>query len=105
MKLSTILVITLVVLALALFSVSHTTDAGISNFTQMMYRELADTQKDAHEVTRVFLPDGKGSGFVGDNDVRLTEVGSDFFCGLHTNGWRECWRDDQVVSVEFLIVH
>ena len=106
MKLSVrLFIIALFVLSLFLFTAPHSADAGISNFTQMMYRELLNAQKNSREITRVFLPDGKGSGFDGVNDTHLIEVGSDYFCGLHTNGSRECWRDDQVVSVEFIIVH
>ncbi len=115
MKLSVrLFIIALFVLALALFSAPHPADAGISNFTQMMYRELLNTQRNPHEVTRVFEPIGRGSGNEGDTDIRLTEVGSDYFCGLHLTGAanslpvpmaKECWRDDEVVSVAFFTLH
>jgi len=97
----------IVVLALfaVLFGVSRPTNAGISNFTQMMYSELIATNKNPHLVTRVYEPIGRGSGNVGDTDTRLVEVGTDYFCGMHSNGSKECWRDDHVVSVAFLVVH
>lgn len=91
--------------AILLFSAIHATDAGISNFTQMMYSQLIATNKDPHLVTRVYEPAGRASGNVGDTDVRLVEVGADYFCGMHSNGWRECWRDADVVSVAFFVVH
>lgn len=114
MKFVTVIIVVLAMLAASLFSAPHSTDAGTSNFTQMMYTQLVATNKNAHAVTRVFEQTGRASGNEGDTDIRLTEVGSDYFCGVHLEGAanglpvpmaRECWRDEQVSSVAFYIVH
>lgn len=114
MKSCILSIVTIFVLAVTLLGFPHPADAGIGSFTQMMYRELTNTQKNAHEVTRVFEPTGRGSANEGDTDIRLTEVGSDYFCGLHLTGAanglpvpmaKECWRDNEVASVAFYIVH
>ena len=114
MKRINIVIVVLAIIVASLFSAPRSTDAGVSNFYQMLYKELLNTQKNSHEVTRVFEPTGRASGNEGDTDIRLTEVGSDYFCGIHLEGAanglpvpmaRECWRDDEVVSVAFYIVH
>lgn len=114
MKFVTVIIVVLAMLVASLFSAPHSTDAGTSNFTQMMYTQLVATNKNVHLVTRVFEATGRASGNEGDTDIQLIEVGSDYFCGLHHEGAanglpvpmaRECWRDDQVVSVAFFVLH